>query len=295
MSFAPEGLDACILTGGLAPIGLTAEEVYERTLASALNKTKRYYKSFPDDLKLMKKVANFIKNNEVTHNGNKITVELLRMVGYRFVFGMPNGHADLHFALQRAFTTSEEVEISCYFKEYMLTNFMFNTNPMYAIIHETIYPDGPGEKNATNFAADRVMKTKYKEYYTMDKDYNIEDNAEIFYFVGEVALPQVYDNMVCLQPFKEVAYELAKKDDWTSLYNPEQLMQNKVPTVAIAFYEDFAVDREASIDTAGMIQGCKVWITNEFEHDGVKQNERVIETLLSMLDGTKRMSFLGGV
>ena len=40
--------------------------------------------------------------------------------------------------------------------------------------------------------------------------------------------------------------------------------------------------RSFSEETAARIAGMKVWLTNEFEHDGLRASDRVFERLLAM-------------
>ncbi len=64
------------------------------------------------------------------------------------------------------------------------------------------------------------------------------------------------------------------------------LRTNGVPCVALIYYNDMYVERLVSEETAQCIQGMKVWVTNEYEHDGLRANgEAVLDRLLDMLHG----------
>jgi hypothetical protein len=70
------------------------------------------------------------------------------------------------------------------------------------------------------------------------------------------------------------------------LYDPSALRQNSVPCAAAIYYDDMYVERQFSEETAETIRGIKVWITNEYEHNGLRADgEAILEKLLDMLHG----------
>ncbi|GMA16043.1 hypothetical protein GCM10025871_23740 [Deinococcus metallilatus] len=65
-----------------------------------------------------------------------------------------------------------------------------------------------------------------------------------------------------------------------------RLRENTVPVAAAVYAEDMYVERAFSEETAGLIRGARVWLTNEFEHDGLRTSgERVLGRLLDMVRG----------
>jgi proline iminopeptidase len=55
-----------------------------------------------------------------------------------------------------------------------------------------------------------------------------------------------------------------------------------VPSVAAIYAEDMYVPRVLSEQTASRIGGMKTWLTNEFEHNGLRASDRVFERLMAM-------------
>ena len=52
------------------------------------------------------------------------------------------------------------------------------------------------------------------------------------------------------------------------------------------YYDDMYVDRDLSAQTAGEIAGLRIWVTNEFEHSGLRlHGDIVLDRLLKMLKG----------
>jgi hypothetical protein len=69
---------------------------------------------------------------------------------------------------------------------------------------------------------------------------------------------------------------------WPRLYDVAQLARNEVPSAAVIYAEDMYVPRTLSEETAARIAGMKVWLTNEFEHNGLRASDRVFERLMAM-------------
>jgi hypothetical protein len=92
----------------------------------------------------------------------------------------------------------------------------------------------------------------------------------------------MFEDYVRLQPLREVAALLANEERWPMLYDPAQLARNTVPSVAAIYAEDMYVPRALSEQTAAAIAGMKVWLTNEYEHSGLRKSPAVFERLLAM-------------
>jgi hypothetical protein len=67
------------------------------------------------------------------------------------------------------------------------------------------------------------------------------------------------------------------------LYDEERLAENRVPVAAAVYADDMCVDRELSEETAARIRGLRVWLTNEYEHDGLRvDGRRVLDRLIRL-------------
>ena len=81
-----------------------------------------------------------------------------------------------------------------------------------------------------------------------------------------------------LTTLQACADKLAAKKDWPSLYNPEALRNTSVPTAAAMYYDDIYVDRLLSEQTAALVGSApgatpiKVWVTNEYQHTGIRDD-----------------------
>jgi hypothetical protein len=83
---------------------------------------------------------------------------------------------------------------------------------------------------------------------------------------------------------REAADILAAYGDWPALYDPQRLRANTVPVVAAIYCDDIYVERAYSEETATIIAGCRIWVTNEYEHNGLRAaGDAVLGHLLGLL------------
>ena len=106
----------------------------------------------------------------------------------------------------------------------------WETNPLYVLLHESIYSQGP----ATQWAAHRVREKKFNE--TFDAVLATNQNRPV-YFTGEMVFPWMFDDFKELAPLKDTANALAQIDTWTPLYDLEILSQNVVYAASATYYE----------------------------------------------------------
>ncbi|GAK86353.1 proline iminopeptidase [Vibrio ponticus] len=86
-----------------------------------------------------------------------------------------------------------------------------------------------------------------------------------------------------LKPLQQAAEILANKTDWGPLYDPVQLAGNKVPVSCAVYADDMFVEMDYSRETLAMMPNAKAWITNEYEHNGLRADgERILDTLIAM-------------
>jgi hypothetical protein len=94
----------------------------------------------------------------------------------------------------------------------------------------------------------------------------------------------MFDCDPALRPLAETAELLATRTDWTPLYDTSRLAANAVPVAAAIYHDDMYVDTAHSLETARAIRGLRTWVTDEFEHDGVRAGgPRVLDRLLALV------------
>lgn len=277
LSFHPEGLEAAILTGGFAPLVDDPDDVYRACYTRLIEKNEEFYSRFPEDAEIVSRIVKHLQSNDVRLPGGE-TLSARRFLELGINFGFKcSGHSmnSIHYLLETAFVPNIAKETLSYVFLRGIENLMdFNTNPIYSLLHEAIYCQG----RASKWSADRIIK----EFPQFDSKAN---NNKI-YFTGEMIYSWMFDEYSCLKQFREVADELAAYSDWPALYNREALKACTVPTVGTIYHGDLYVDRVLAEETAKTIRGCKYWLTNEFEHDGLREEgEKVLDRLLALLKG----------
>lgn len=273
LSAAPEGLKEAIITGGLPPLNHPPDDVYRATYRRVIEKNKLYYDRYPDDVKRAHDIVDYLTTHDVNlPNGDRISPRRFQQLG--IIFGMGNGFERVHYLLEDAFLRGANgLEVSYNFLRGFENAFSFETNPIYAILHEAIYCEGV----ASNWSAERI-RYEYPEF-------EISPEKPV-YFTGEMIYPWMFDEYRYLRPLKKVAEILAAYDGWPQLYDKAILRSNDVPCAAVIYYNDMYVERVLSEETARNIRGIKVWVTNEHEHDGLRvDGEKVLGRLLDMLHG----------
>lgn len=266
LSRAPEALVNCYVAGGLASIHPSADEVYRRTYPRVAVKVAQYYSRYPDDADVVAKVAGILESREVRlPDGDRLTVRRLQTLGIDF--GMKPGYERIHWLFDEALDGQGGLT------DFFLHEVVERTNrwddPLYAALQESIYASGA---TSTDWAASRLLPAEFA------------DDQRPLQFTGEMIYPWMFDEIASLRPFAAAANALAETSEYTELYDPERLARNEVPVNAIVYFDDMYVDRDLSLETAAQVGNVKTWVTNEFEHDGLRETSAVFEGLISLRD-----------
>ncbi len=279
LSLAPQGLAGAMMTGGLPPVGRTADEVYEQTYRIVETKNDRFYAMFPEQERNIRRIANHLAARDVRlPQGDRLTVRRFQQLGLNFY--RSTGYAFLNYLLETAWVNGPGgPELSYAFLREVERQFPYEQNPIFAVLHEPIFSNGP----ATRWAAHRV-RAGYPQFDA--------EGSERVLLTGEMIYPWMFEDYKMLRPFAGVAERIAAHDDWPPLYNPDALGQNTVPVAAAVYYDDMCVVRQFSEETARLLGNCRVWITNEYEHDGSGvDGERILGRLLDMMRGDAAHAF----
>jgi len=205
-------------------------------------------------------------------DGARLTPRRFQQLG--LALGTSDGFEQIHYLLEEAFVQgAQERELSYAFLRHFEQAQHFETNPIFAILHESIYCQAA----ASNWSAERMRA----EYPLFDPN---PDGRVLF--TGEMIYPWMFDEYPQLQPLQAAAEILAADAEWPRLYDLAVLQQNTVPCVAAVYYNDMYVERAYSEETAQTIRGIKLWITNQYEHNALRADgETLLHRLLGMLHG----------
>jgi pimeloyl-ACP methyl ester carboxylesterase len=258
LSLAPEGLREALITGGLPPLRRHVDDVYRATYERVLERNRRYYERYPEDRARARELQRRLATEDVRlPSGDRLTGRRFRQLG--LMLGFSEGAEQLHYLLELppdspAFLHDVEAAVS------------FARNPLYAVLHESSYADGC----ATRWSAERLLPADYEA-------------PELF--TGEHVYSWMLEEYGALAPLREAAQILAVHE-WPPLYDPERLRANEVPAAAAIYAEDMYVERRFSEETAAQIPRLRPWVTNEYEHNGLRADgAHVLGRLLDLVRG----------
>ena len=195
LSLAPDSLREAFLTGGLPALGSRIDDVYARTYARVLERSRRYYERYPRDRERVLRLHDLVESGDVRlPSGDRLTWPRVRQLGQ--MLGMSDGAEQLHYVLELppdspAFLHDVEAAV------------LFARNPIYAVLHEASWADG----GATRWSAERMLPAEYSA-------------PELF--TGEHVYPWMFEDYGALAPLREAAQLLAERE-WPRLYDADVL------------------------------------------------------------------------
>ena len=197
---------------------------------------------------------------------------MLQLLGVNI--GMEQGPEAVYYLLEQALIdTAHGVDINPLFAHQFSQLLSYNTNPIFALMHESIYC----QQTASSWAAHRVRKQFEQFNYRPDKP---------LLFTGEMVYPWMFAQFEALIPLQPAADLIAAKKDWSALYDLEILANNNVPVAAAIYSEDMFVEMQYSLETAKQVRNLKYWLTSEYEHNGIRMDgERILDKLIKLNRG----------
>jgi pimeloyl-ACP methyl ester carboxylesterase len=258
LSIAPDGLREAMLTGGLAPIGRPVDDVYGATYVRLIGKHRRYFERYPEDRARVDEIHRRLDGEDVRlASGDRLTSRRFRQLG--MWLGDSAGFELLHHVLELPFGSRA-------FLADVEAGARYERNPIYATLHESSYADG----GATRWSADRLMPDEVRDGRL---------------FTAEHVFPWMFEDYAGLRSHAAAA-ELLAQHPWPRLFDEDQLRRNEVPVAATIYTDDLYVERAFAEETAATIRGVRPWITNEYEHNGLRADgERVLDRLIAMVRG----------
>ncbi|HXD54302.1 MAG TPA: alpha/beta fold hydrolase [Solirubrobacteraceae bacterium] len=257
LSAAPGGLREVLFTGGVPPLRAGIDEVYRATFARMRERNECFFGRYPEDrARLLALLEQAREAPLELPGGDPLTPARIRQLGHQL--GMSDGCERLHYILELpagspAFLHDVEHATS------------FARNPIYAVLHEACWANG----GATRWAAQRV----YEELAWPEE-----------LLTGEHIFPWMFE-APSLEPLAAAA-ELLAAHEWPVLYDEAALAANTVPCAAAVYAEDPYVERALSEETAAVVPGMRVWLTSEYDHDGLRADgERLLGRLLDLARG----------
>lgn len=274
LSAAPEALKEVLITGGIPSLTRPVDDVYRATFGRVVEKNRLYYQRYPDDASQVRRIVDHLLQHDVRlPGGGQLTAQRFLQLGLQF--GMSDGFEAVHYLLEEAFVQGAhgEAAINWNFLFHMEHMQSFDTNPIYSLLHEACYTQAA----ASRWSAQRMLD-EFPEFALT--------GSGPLLLTGEMIFPWMFDCYAQLQPLRAAADLLAVTDAWPLLYDVERLRNNTVPVAAAVYHDDMYVHREFSEETARAVPSMRLWVTSEYEHNGLRADgEAVLGRLLSMVRG----------
>ena len=257
LSVHPEGLAGALITGGLSAVQHPVDDVYATTWRIMAAKSQAYYRHFPADRARVRDLSSRCLRGEVRlANGDAVSADRFRTVGH--LLGVQGGPERLHYLL------GLDPASSAFAHDLAAALPFGGRNPLYAVFHESSYADGV----ATRWSADRTMPAQVREDPTL--------------LGGEHLHRGLFAEDSELRPFAEVA-DLLAEQEWNQLYFPDLLAQAEIPVAAAVYAGDAYVPLDYSLETAALLPDCRTWVTSEYEHNGLRMDDAVLDHLIGLL------------
>ncbi len=274
LSLFPDSLLRSYITGGVPSLTRHPDDIYRATFQRTVDKNRAFFNQFPQAQPMCQRIADHLAENEVLlPNGQRFTVEQFQQIGINF--GVSDSFMPTYYLLENAFLLIEgKEELRYEFLQSMMMEQNFQTNPIYAILHESIYC----QSFSSRWSAHRV-RNEYSQFnYSKGKE---------FLFTGEMVFPWMFDLYTNLQPLRDAAQILAEKADWCELYRTDVLANNTVPVSCAVYADDMFVEMDISRETLNQIPNSRAWITNQYEHNGLRADgEHILDQLIKMGEQT---------
>jgi pimeloyl-ACP methyl ester carboxylesterase len=258
LSIAPDGLREALITGGLPPLRRHVDDVYAATYARMLDRNRQYLRRYPKDHARLAALRELTSGEGILMPaGDRLTWARFRQLGA--MLGFSDGAEQMHYLLELPFDSPA-------FLHDVERAGEFARNPLYAILHEACWADG----GSTRWSAQRLLPEIFESEPLLTGEH-----------VGQWA----FEDYSALAPLRDAADLLAERE-WPHLYDPDALAANEVPVAAMIYAQDMFVERAFSEETAGRIAGARIWLTNEYEHNGLRADGgRILTRLLDLARG----------
>ena len=277
-----------MIMGGLPPaihLPAAAETTYTKLFQRVVQQNRKFYRRFPQDIavvqELVRKILDAPGEKLGLPRGGVLSVRGLQALGIKL--GFNHGAESLHYLLEEAFDPDGEIS------QVFLTEFeamlSYDTNPLYVLLHESIYCNKGG---SSGWAAEVAYQSNLPLFSPAAA---LNEGREVM-FTGEMMFPFMLNEFSLFKNVASTGTLLAERVWDQDLYDLEKLRQCEVPVAAAVYVEDMYVDYDLSMQTAGVIgehSGCppRLFITNEYLHSGIREDgERILGKLMGFIDGS---------
>lgn len=284
LSLFPGSISKAFITGGVPPLVDSPDPVYKATYKRMITRNQQYYQKFPRDVARVRQIMEYLNRVDVMlPDGGRLSPRRFQQLGT--AFGFTGGFDSVHHIVSKAAFDLETVgELSTHTLTAIANFYHFDSNPLYAIMHEAIYCQGG---NPSQWSAHRVREECFADEFEhrWSKIVGRGDRQIPVYFTGETVYPWMLDDYAELRKLKDVAQGLAEYTGWGQIYDVGVLEKTTAQVAGVSYYNDMFVDFNFSEQTAHTVKGFRQWVTNEYHHNGLSADPRVMKYLVDLLRG----------
>ncbi|HCG46657.1 alpha/beta fold hydrolase [Corynebacterium flavescens] len=258
LSLAPQSVERAFLTGGLPTLDKGVDDLYRTTFAKLKYRHDLFTTQFPWVQGRIEEIINHLDNSaEILPTGERLSSRRFRTIGLEL--GRGSGFDSLAYLLEEPFRTVDgEKRLRSDFLSQVGSRVSFQSGPLYAAIHESIY-GGVGKLGATNWAAQRI-RAEFPEFAEAGT-----------YLTGEHIFPWQFEEDPALRPFRESAQALAQHEwgEKDAMYDVAALGAAEPVAAAAIYLDDIFVPFEDSMATAATYRDLRPMVSNRYQHNGV--------------------------
>jgi pimeloyl-ACP methyl ester carboxylesterase len=275
LSYAPEALTECYLTGGIPGLGHHIDDNYRSTYRRILARTAELDAQFPQVRTALRAVADHVQQvEERLPDGEALTVSRLQEIGH--VMGQEGGMLRLFYLAESAWAGSRLSQEFLHGVHALIGGFALA--PLYALVHECCALNA-GE--STRWSAERV-RAEFPE---------IDATEGPLGLTGEAIYRQTVARQPALAPFVETMELLAERVWERDLFDLDALSRNEVPVAAQVYTQDMFVPLDLSLEAAALVPRVRVVQDREHHHDGLrKHGVEILTGLRAVLDAEQASS-----
>lgn len=252
----PSSATGSLITGGYAPIGHDPKDVYRSIVPQVDRSNKQFLEIYPNTMTQLQELINTLDSD---------TLFLLAQKG--FYAGYSSLHSNLRSTIESLYFDISNLGRASTRSLNMLKDPLgFIDNPLYALLHESLYCDN----QASSWASQSVM---------------IEENARPAtdelnkFFLGENVLKNSFSAVDELKPLMPIMEDVMAYDKWNPQFDKVMLSTSETPVIGVVYENDAAVSREYSLETASILGNGHV-LESDLDHSAYKTNTDVIFNLL---------------
>ena len=269
LSYAPQALTECYVTGGIPGLGRHIDDNYRSTYRRLIARTRDLDAEFPRTRTTLRAVAHHIEQvDERLPDGERLTVERLQEIGH--VLGTENGPLRLHYLAESAWAGPQLSQEFLHGVHGLISGYA--VAPLYALVHECCAVNA-GE--STRWSAERV-RAEFPEIDATEGPLGLTGEA-------------IYRHTVARQPalaaFADTMELLAERVWERPLFDLDALARNEIPVAAQVYTQDMYVPHDLSMEAATLVPGVRVVEDAERHHDALrKHGSEVLTGLRAALD-----------